>query len=586
MKEKNRFKTLPARFWVLSIWFFLSFQSLPAAFADSMIPDDPEFQEIKEKVEAYDQRYIQYHSPDALSMNTRWNCNPLDPATPDCVPSEVVSYGGYSHLTAYGCNGASGEAFRYGALRKAGATPDPARICLMMDTLHVHHAITGVRGLIARGVWHPGLQGENPEPLPLFDENGDPYPAEKRPVWREDNSGGLYPGYMWIDDVSQDCLIHYMYLLGILYEVTYDDTDEEVLWRRERMIDDALAIGEHLIDPYHVLVVVDADGRGTTFGNLNSHALNGFSSLLALSILRTVYHMTGDVRFDDFYADTLICERGEHTTFHDTFILEAYVPFLYYWNNYFNFHMAWVALYNLLRFEPLDAYRQLYQETLQVRMWTDPNGYKDVKEWRHIEYSMIYLALKSGGYNPSNPDDIIAYENALLSMEEYPPSPFWDRPVNACGEDNEQCCEPWEFPCNKKYQIDSTRTSFGHLSATQPVHLYEKPPSYYWMEGNPYRLQGGSYSNEEFPGIGLRMGYWMGRYLSDQGDNRSPYLRAAREPGPCPPAGCTSCTLIGREPVPASKGMLSWMAGFLVLVVHIRLLRRKIRRPGKRGKAL
>ncbi len=572
MKEQNRLFARPAGLFVLWTTLLLAYGGPPIALGDSMIPDTPEFEHIREKVEAYDQRYIQFHSPDALSMNTHWNCNPLNPDTPECIPTAVVRYGGYSHLTAYGCNGASGEAFRYGALRNEGATPDPARICLMMDTLHAHHAITGVPGLIARGVWHPGLQGENPDPLPLFDEFGAPYPPEKRPVWREDNSGGLYPGYMWIDDVSQDCLIHYMYLLGILYEATYDDEDEEVVWRRERMIEDALAIGEHLIDPYHSLVVVDADGRATTFGNLNSHSLNGFSSLLALSILRTVYHMTGDVRFDDFYADTLLCERGEHNTFRNTFTLEVYVPLLYYWNNYFNFHMAWVAIFNLLRFEPLPAYRQLYQEALEDRMWTDPNGYKDVKEWRHIEYSMMYLALKAGGYDPFHPEDILAFDDMLLSMEEYPPSPFWDHPVDACGDDNEQCCEPGEFPCTKKYRIDGIRTSFGRLSATEPVHLYERPPNYYWMEKNPYRLQGGGYSDEEFPGIGLRMGYWMGRYLSAQGDNRSPHLRTARDPGYCPPA-CASCRLLHREPVSAFQGLIGWVAGFLLLLVHIRLLK-------------
>jgi hypothetical protein len=186
----------------------------------------------------------------------------------------------------------------------------------------------------------------------------------------------------------------------------------------------------------------------------------------------------------------------------------------------------------------------------------------------------MYLALKRDGHDPSRPEDSVAYENMILSMEEYPPSPFWDRPVDACGENNEQCCEPRESPCNKKYQIDGIRTSFGYLSATEPVHLDERPPSYYWMEGNPYRLNGGSYSDEEFPGIGLRMGYWMGRYLSDSGDNRSPYLRTARDPAPCPP-GCTSCSLIQRKPAPPIEGFIGWMAGFLFLVVFMRCLRKR-----------
>ena len=128
----------------------------------------------------------------------------------------------------YGGAGLAADAYRYGVMRDQRYPEeeiDRAREQLLsgLDALHMAFAITGIDG-IARGFsnrTYPG--GDNPT-TPLFDGQGNPLPEPKNNgTWREDNSGGEYPDFLWEDSCSRDMLIGWMVALGAAWEVIEDD---------------------------------------------------------------------------------------------------------------------------------------------------------------------------------------------------------------------------------------------------------------------------------------------------------------------------------------------------------------------------
>jgi hypothetical protein len=130
-----------------------------------------------------------------------------------------------------------------------------------IETLHVVTAVTGVPGRVARGVQR--LVPEDPddppipledlrEPLPLFDDEGNPLPPEKNNgAPRADNSGGaLPPGeWSWEDSCSRDQLVGWVAAMATLYDAAKDDFDIDlafVAWFEE----DVRLVGAMLWERY------------------------------------------------------------------------------------------------------------------------------------------------------------------------------------------------------------------------------------------------------------------------------------------------------------------------------------------------
>ena len=200
------------------------------------------------------------------------------------IYAALDDYGEFGDLGMFGGVQAAGDAFRYAVLRDTGAPAaevDAARdqLVAMLDGLHWYTAVTGTPGVVARGLRRavpqagaPPLPGTLPATVDLFDGNGDPLPADKVPTWRDDVSGDL-PELLWLDDTSKDQFIGYVFALGAAYDAIADD-DTIPAELTERLVQDARQIaaslmverevGEHTLD----LVLVDADGRRTTFFDL------------------------------------------------------------------------------------------------------------------------------------------------------------------------------------------------------------------------------------------------------------------------------------------------------------------------------
>ena len=156
-------------------------------------------------------------------------------------------------------------------------SPNRRDVVRAIEALHVFLAVTGVEGVVARGIRRlvpedqadPPFPGDVPATVPLFDEHGDPLPDPKdNGTWREDNSGGVLPPgeWMWKDSCSKDQLDGYVFALGAFYDVIKGDSTIPAS-KLTRLQADARAIGKRLMEKVHVgytkkldLVIQDADG--------------------------------------------------------------------------------------------------------------------------------------------------------------------------------------------------------------------------------------------------------------------------------------------------------------------------------------
>lgn len=471
-------------------------------------------------------------------------------------PYEVIeAYGEHGDLGMFGGVQAAGDAFRYAVLRDSGAAParvDAARQALLraMDGLHWMTQITGEPGLLARGIRRampepgdPPLPGTLPVTLPLFDAMGRPQPADKEPTWRDDNSGEL-PFLIWIDDCSKDQIDGYIFALGAMYDVVAED--ETIPRERvDRLVADSLAIGLRLLERVEVapgvevdLVIQDADGRPGTFHDLSAEeiapgavlpgapAINGFNGWMALGIIRTLYHITGDERLGRFYYEELLAGRDYLTSVEDS------IAVMYFGEqtNYSNVNMAFVAAYGILRYESDEVIGLRARTILNDHLYA-PDKNREARGLGQSFFDFIYAAFRVG------PRDVgrTAIAEGISTLGEFPSPPYWNPLV-----DN---CDAAEIASGTCTLIDGTVVSIaadggwgGGTVAVEPLPKRLRPPSNFEWRSDPHSVNGGG-GGRLNPGGDFHAAYWMGRYLQQGStgfENVSPLARPAppRVPGP------------------------------------------------------
>ena len=489
-------------------------------------------------------------------------------------PYEVISrYGEHGDLGMFGGVQAAGEAFRYAVLRDSGAPAaevDEARRVLLgaMDGLHWQTQVTGEPGIVARGIrrsrseaGEPPIPGGTPATLPLFDASGAPQPADKEPTWRDDLSGEL-PFLVWIDDCSKDQLDGYVFALGAIYDVVWED---ETIPRDvvDRLVEDARAIGRQLMERIEVapgvvvdLVIQDADGRPTTFHDLSAEevtpggvfpgmpAVNGFNGLMGLGTVRTLFHITGDEAHGRFYYEELIEGRDYLSS------VEESVALMYLGDqtNFSNVNMAFVAAYGVLRYEG--------DETLGLRMRTilhdwlyAPNLPREARGLGQSLFDYIYAAFKFGDRAPAR----TAVGEGTRTLAEFPDPPYWDIRVDNC-DDAEIAARSCTAIDGSTIVLSDGSGRGDNVVAVDPLPKRIRPPSNFEWRSDPHDVNGGGGSRLN-PGGDFHAAYWMGRYLelgTTGFENVSPLARPAPPRSPRPDAG-VAATDGGGTP-PGSEG--------------------------------
>jgi len=470
-------------------------------------------------------------------------------------PYEALSrYGEHGDLGMFGGVQAAGDAFRYAVLRGSGAPAaevDAARDVLLraMDGLHWQTQVTGVPGVIARGIRRatpeagdPPLPGTLPPTLPLFDAMGNPQPAEKEPTWRDDESGEL-PFLIWLDDNSKDQIDGYIYALGAIYDVAVDDPAIP-RDRLDRLVADALAIGRSLLESVEVapgveadLVIQDADGRPTTFHDLSAEevtaggvlpgrpAINGFNALMSMGIMRTIFHITGDDAVGRFYYEEMVGRRDYLSS------IEMSVSVMYFGEqtNYSNVNMAFVAAYGVLRYETDGTVAPRIRAILQDHLWA-PGRDREANGLGQAFFDVIYAGFHSGDRALGT----TAIAEGLANLAEFPDPPYWNPLV--------ENCDPAEITAGSCTAIDGTTTivlapDLGRgdsVVALEPLAKRLRPPTNFEWRSDPHAVNGGGGSRLN-PGGGFHAAYWMGRFLEEGSTGFDNVSDSARDPLPWTP---------------------------------------------------
>jgi MYXO-CTERM domain-containing protein len=480
-------------------------------------------------------------------------------------PYEIIDkYEEHGDLGMFGGVQAAGDALRYAALRdgKAAAVDvSSARAALLraMDGLHWMMEVTGKPGILARGirrvtpeVGEPPLPDTTPTTTPLFDGQGKPLPATKSPTWRADASGKL-PFLIWLDDCSKDQLDGYVFAIGAIYDAVSADASIP-RERIDRLVADARALATRLMEKVDVFgktadpVIQDADGRITTYHDLSAEEaapgvvwhkpINGFNGLLALGVMRTLYHISGDAAVGRYYYQELIGARGYLDVIEST----LRIMYLGHGTNYSNVNMAFVAIYNVLRYETDPAIGKRLRSILEQQLYA-PGVDGEARGLRQPLFDLIYVAFRGGGTGGAG---ATARADALSSLEELPAVPYWDREVINCD-----AAEIASLTCTG---IDGTSlkivsTGNGKAAAADTVPMRIRPPNNFMLRSDPRALNGGG-STRLNPGGELYCAYWLGRVLqaaTDGAANISPFSRP-------PPAAAGDAGVDGRDAGPTSPG--------------------------------
>jgi hypothetical protein len=432
------------------------------------------------------------------------------------------SAGGYSGP------GVAADAFRYGTLRDQGADCAAVELAKQhlladLDMLHLVTAITGVPGVIARGVARTDLPGDGMSmTTPLFDDSGKPLPEKKNNgTWRADNSGGQFKNYIWIDSCSRDMLVGWAVGYAAMWEVIRLDPafPED---KKARLQADAEAVVRSLMkvgDKGYDLEIHDADGRLTYFGYLNENAIdtgylmgaqNGFLALMAVGIVGAFGYVAEKPDLDEYLYAKLIGERHLDQLGRDNMIGLS----LGTKSNYSDYNMAFDAGWLAYRYLCDGAARDVVKTAVETSIYARPGQERQPQEQGQSFYDFVYAATNAGATagGKLGQVDEEAVKRGVETLKGFPDAPFWETARNNCDDA--------EIKSGLCVAEDGTTLHLlGYvgrgdtLVSKEPVPMKTRPASNYFWRTDPYLVNGDADGSRLLPAGDFRMAYWMGRWL-------------------------------------------------------------------------
>lgn len=343
------------------------------------------------------------------------------------------------------------QALRYGATKSKDALELARR---SMKALLKLLCVTGVEGFPARAYRRPGEKGYG---------DGDI-------EWHltEDEFGALE----WKGETSSDETTGHVFGLALYYDICADK-------KEKKEIGAALSkIAAHILE--HDYTLCDADGLPTTWARWGPYELNRdnkfywekcINSLELLSMLKTVYYMTGERRFDDEYRKLI--ER-EHYALNS---MQYKIPDAN--TNHIDDHLGFLAIIPLLMYEDDAALRMFYLNGLR-------HCYETQRPERCPFWNIAYGVLTG---------DLCDIENAVGSLRELP--------LDLIHWEVENSVRPglvW----------DSGQELFGGKRQLKSPLPYDENPICK-LDKNPYIPDGGSGMHAE-DGTVFLLPYWFARY--------------------------------------------------------------------------
>jgi hypothetical protein len=389
-------------------------------------------------------------------------------------------------------------------------------------TWHVFATIGGP-GIVARGVrrvtplaGEPALPGTTPALVPLKDGMGAPLPSSKTDTWRAPVASG-FDGWIWVDNTSKDQLSGYA--LGVLWLWDALRTDpaapKDVV---DALVTDIVSFAKELMKiksgPNVDLVAHDADGRATSFGDLNSRLVdgsggivlganssiqNGFNAALAMGIIRAAHRMSGDAVLKKYYEDDLVTTREYPRHAADT----AALLFLGEGTNFSNANMLAIALATLGRIETVPAVRARLTQLID-KFWDSGNN-RSAKYAKQPWFDVIVAGF-GGSARPEVPARM---HDALVA---YPAVPTMQRDVVNCDAGEIAALSCLAVDGVTTIPLSSTKGRGGSIVSTMSVPVAVRPDTNFAWRSDPFGVNDGA-SNRLNPRGDWLAAYWLGKLL-------------------------------------------------------------------------
>ncbi len=569
------------------------------ALAAPIFPPDS-FPELHEELLRHERAFYQVSArPFGLSLDAHptaeavaqidaWLAQEVEPdfeAFAGKHPFELLrSYGEYGDLGFFGGAGVVGTAFRYLALKKEGADEATladarAKVVAAAEAWHVFYQVAGP-GVVSRGIrlLRPIEEGAPPIPnaeiatVPLFDEDGKPLPQPKNNgTWRADNSQGVLEEgkWAWSDSCSKDQMVGQVLGMVSLYEAMRGDEgfDQALV---ERIRGDARMVAKMLMEKRDIstletpmgkgefdLIIMDADGRATYHHDLNPRSVekfyappeatvfNLFNGVMAMAVMKGLFHVTGDADIEAFLYEELLGERR----FLDWLPADADpkpLDYIYMGlrTNTDNPDMTAVALFLNLYLEKDPEVAGPLRTFLEERWWDRPDESRTAKLSKQVYWHAFYMTLTDRGVDPA-----LIQETADL-LTAYELGPYWNSERVNCDEE--------EIEAGSCVAVDGEtvltlagQDEKGRWMATEALDPSIRPPSNFDARSDPFRVNGGGGLRLN-PGPDLLAAYWLGRFMeanpagtASLSPNARDHMPVGGEPEPVDP---------GPEPVATDAG--------------------------------
>jgi hypothetical protein len=414
-------------------------------------------------------------------------------------------------------------------------------------TWHVFASIAGPT-VVARGVrritplpGEPALPGTVPALVPLNDGMGNPLPVSKTDTWRAPIASG-FSEWIWRDNTSKDQLSGYA--LGVLW--LWDALRTETSAPKDvvdALVTDVVRFAKELMKitpgPNIDLVARDADGRATSFGDLNSRLLsgsggfvlgansgiqNGFNAALAMGIIRAAHRMSGDAVLKKYYEDDLIKGRDYARHAAET----ATLLFVGEATNFSNANMLAIALATLGRIETDPAVRTRLTQLID-KFWDSGNN-RSAKFAKQPWFDVIVAGF-GGAARPEVPARM---HDALVA---YPAAPTIQRDIINCDANEIAAGSCLAVDGVTTIPLSSAKGRGDTVVSTMAVPVVVRPDSNFLWRSDPFAVNG-SGSNWLNPRGDWLAAYWLGRLL-DRDPSKNLIAPDALPPVGGPDAGPT-----------------------------------------------
>jgi hypothetical protein len=388
------------------------------------------------------------------------------------------------------------------------------------QTWHVFGTIAGP-GTVARGVrritpaaGEPALPGTIPALVPLKDGGGNPQPPSKGDTWRAPVASG-FADWIWVDNTSKDQVAGYALAVAWLWEALHDDPAAPPD-ASQAIATDLVAFAKALMTEAPEngldLMVRDADGRLTSFGDLNARFFtsalvvgesstlkNGFNAALAMGIVRAALHVSGDAALKTFYYDELVTKRK----YPDHAIATATLMYQNEQTNFSNVNMLAIALATLGRIESDVAVRGKIGD-LVAKFW-DSGSSRDASHDEQPWFDVI-----AAGFGKAPIAEVPARMKANLVG--YPAVPTFQRDRINCDDTEIAAGSCLAVDGVTTIQLSSNKGRGGSTVAKTPVPIGVRPDSNFSWRSDPFGVNDGG-SNRLNPRGDWLAAYWLGRLL-------------------------------------------------------------------------